>query len=363
MAASLCLAQDSGEPPAEAVYVEVEPGDQPAKPAAPPEKAKADEADGDKDELAPIWPGGLGTDDEEESDSADDSDLGKRSLLDDDVTVPLSRPRGYKAPKPKAPLPVDQAMTVNRLCRISRERRTHWVLVTFLPADDKAPEPARWALPNRILAGMETQAARDPMTVFRVTGQNTIYDGRGFILIRNATTEGDEPTFAADPQADAASAESSGADEAAEADDQTPSKEVTSDEILAELFDEKPGAPVIPEARRPYTERKQPSSVSSSGDAKVVHPGRGHMVVDRLVTLMPAGKAKWLEARFETDNTGQEPPLRLLPCSMLARAEGIAKQNRHHTQRFWVSGEITEYRKRRYLLVRKIVVKRDLGEF
>ena len=89
------------------------------------------------------------------------------------------------------------------------------------------------------------------------------------------------------------------------------------------------------------------------------------MVIDRLVTFLPVGHGNWVEAVFEADNNGQEPPLRVLPSVFLPGPPDGADPDSMvgTTQRYWVSGEITEYRGRRYLLLRKALVRRDMGQF
>ena len=88
-------------------------------------------------------------------------------------------------------------------------------------------------------------------------------------------------------------------------------------------------------------------------------------MIDRLVTFLPVGHGNWVEAVFEADNNGQEPPLRVLPSVLLpGPPDGTDPDSMvGTTQRYWVSGEIMEYRGRRYLLLRKALVRRDMGQF
>jgi hypothetical protein len=89
--------------------------------------------------------------------------------------------------------------------------------------------------------------------------------------------------------------------------------------------------------------------------------------------------------RFYADNTLQEPPLRLLPCTELERAtkaasganapaankpasgvntaaNNMAAGSPTTTKKFRISGELSEYKGRRYLLLRKVQVERDMGQ-
>lgn len=257
------------------------------------------------------------------------------------------------APEESGPaLPVAGSMLNDRRCTISMDAASGWVLVTFLPEDDLPDEMPRWALPNNMLAAMVRTVAARPEAIFHASGENTNYDGRPFILLRQVTIESTHvPPALADRDDDAD-------DDAADGDDD----EITSDDVLVELYEDSPGEPVLPPSAAPYEDRDQSESVAPADeDAKVYHPGRGNMVVDRIIIVMPTGEGKWMEAAFESDNTGNEPPLRLLPSSMLAEAERLTAIKPMEAVRFHVSGEITEYKSRRYLLIRKLIKYRDMG--
>ena len=61
-------------------------------------------------------------------------------------------------------------------------------------------------------------------------------------------------------------------------------------------------------------------------------------------------------ARFESDNTLADEPIRLLPCKLLQKAK-------RRGGRLRISGEITRYQGRRYLLLRKVLPERRMGQF
>ena len=85
-------------------------------------------------------------------------------------------------------------------------------------------------------------------------------------------------------------------------------------------------------------------------------------MADRLVRILPEKKAGWWVAAFEGDNTLREAPLRLLPCRFLERAENAVGNSKDTGVRFRVSGEVTTYKARRYLLLRKLLPERDMGQ-
>jgi hypothetical protein len=124
-----------------------------------------------------------------------------------------------------------------------------------------------------------------------------------------------------------------------------------------------PGVPVL-SGIRPKTSRDNEPSVAPLPKADVLLPGRAWAVVDRIVTVIPAGRDGWVRVRFESDNTLREPPMRLLPCGMLRKAERMgATTGRGKTARLRVSGVTTFYSGERFLLLRKVLRERDLGRF
>ena len=87
------------------------------------------------------------------------------------------------------------------------------------------------------------------------------------------------------------------------------------------------------------------------------------MIVDRLIRIQPSRVDGWLEARFIGDNRLTEPPMRLLPSARLGEAEKWLEQAHGQTIRLRLSGEITEFRGRRYLLLRSVIPERQMGQF
>jgi len=128
--------------------------------------------------------------------------------------------------------------------------------------------------------------------------------------------------------------------------------------------------------RDPGPVRDLPSVAPITGQQ--LNKDRGRVLVDRLVTIRGpkadfgsfshggAGASDdWWEARFVSDNTLQDQPIRLLPCKLLQVAESLHARQRWggDTARFRVSGLITNYKGKQYLLLRKVVVERDMGQF
>ncbi len=87
------------------------------------------------------------------------------------------------------------------------------------------------------------------------------------------------------------------------------------------------------------------------------------MVVNRLVTIVPSQEGEWMEARFVSDNTLREQPIRLLPCRMLEIAERLDAAKTRRVVKFRVSGWTTTYQGRQYMLLRKAMKVPRISRF
>ena len=299
--------------------------------------------------------------------SASDVGAALTRMLLDKPGVPVTPPKGVAPPRDPVPVPVEGSMIVNRLCSLRRDEKTGWAILAFEPQAPQEQEVLRWALPSQLLEQMEVLAARWPDAQFRVSGETTVYGGRGYLLMMKATVLpaspkapqpapavqlGPRPLVQPVPRQPtsrpAASTRPAG-------------KEPTSDDILSELLQEKVGRPVrVPAA----ASRPAAAPSVAPGAGETLEAGSGAMVVDRLVRVLPERTGSWWQARFEADNTLQEPPMRLLPCGFLARAQRMqAGRQPGALLVLRVSGLITQYRQRRYLLLRKLMPERRLDRF
>ena len=78
-----------------------------------------------------------------------------------------------------------------------------------------------------------------------------------------------------------------------------------------------------------------------------------------IVRVLPDGSGRWSLARFEADNALRDPPLRVLPSLLREVAEAKGSDG----QVLRISGEISRYKGRRYLLLRKVLKERQMGQF
>ena len=286
-----------------------------------------------------------------------------QKVLLESPEVPITKPRGYVRPVAKPYLPADGSLLVNRRCRIAFRPDTGWYLLTLLPepgAEVIGKTVPRWVLPSKWLSAVEETLAGKKSAIFRITGETTVYKERAFILLRNLKTERREP--AAKTPADKPAEVRKSASDATDAD--KPEEEPTrGDEIAAQLLRRRPGRPVdVPSGAGAVAEA---TSVAPKPASRQLSEDRGEMRIDRLVRFEFDTAEKWWLARFDSDNTLQDQPVRLLPCKMLELA---AKETGYHarrqmTYRARVSGVLTSYKGWAYLLLRKVVKEREMGAF
>jgi len=289
------------------------------------------------------------------------SDVGESitRLLLDKPEVPITVPLNAEKPVEVLPLPAEGTMVVDRLCRLWSERNTPWLVLAFEPEQGRDDETERRVLPCRLMEQMETLAIRTPGTRFRVSGETTVFEGHAYLLPTKATALGPAAAPAAAAAEKAPTPTTKPAPATAPASNQ--SGQPSSDDLLKVLLAEEVGwsiqaVPVLPDSPKP-------PSVAPTGPS-VLPATRREMVADRLVRIFPDPRGQWWLAAFEADNTLQEPPMRLLPCGMLARAKTKVAGARPGRMRvFRVSGKVTRYAGKRYLLLRKVIVELNLGQF
>ena len=131
-------------------------------------------------------------------------------------------------------------------------------------------------------------------------------------------------------------------------------------EVLQELLDPSP---------RPITRPAEGSDEVTIPSVQPVDPKaktpllvrEGDVVINRLGRLHRDSKGSALFV-YEADGTAlSEPPLILLPSRKLELMEQLVKQR--PDAKFIVTGEITVYHGHGYLLLRKVMLQRDMGQF
>jgi len=277
------------------------------------------------------------------------------SVLLDRPPVPLTDAQGARPPAAKKLLPREGTILIDAPCRMTVEPVSGWPVLTFDREPGEKIHLPRRVLPCLLREEMENLLADDPKLTFRVTGETTVCDAQAYFLLRRVTVLHPQ----ASPLPGAARPVSSPATGPA----RPANGPLSSEEIRRMLLEDRPGAPVVTVRPRATGEGDEPG-VAPGRRGSPLAPGRGGLVADRLVNIdPPADQQGWWVASFAGDNTLREPPIRLLPSGLLERTQKAILDRPRDLFEFRLSGEITEYRGYRYLLIRKCIPEREMGQF
>ena len=137
--------------------------------------------------------------------------------------------------------------------------------------------------------------------------------------------------------------------------------QVSVDDVLREFQEDRPMAePILPKASDDELIVRGSADAGDRSGPRLRLPD-GYFLVDRVGWLMQDGP--WWVFTFTADNhpdVAPNPPMKLLPNRMLER---MLRESQGATQRveFIVPGEVTDFRGENYLLLRKLMRKRDMG--
>ena len=112
--------------------------------------------------------------------------------------------------------------------------------------------------------------------------------------------------------------------------------------------------PIKPQPDLPPADDATSGAASVAPQAPALRVMReGTLLLDRIGRLTPAADGKSFELTLESDGVAlADPPLVLLPNRKLMQLEDQVK-NSYQDQRVRVSGEVSEYRGRNYLLLQR----------
>jgi hypothetical protein len=134
------------------------------------------------------------------------------------------------------------------------------------------------------------------------------------------------------------------------------------DQMLNQML--KPSAVGSPAGAQPLLPVQNPPVVDATSGPGAVAPGaqpitvlrEGTFLVDRTGRLTRAGEGQQWEFTFEADGRAmQDPPVVILPNLKLMAMEQAAK-SANRDLRFRITGMVTEYNGRNYVLLEKVVV-------
>jgi hypothetical protein len=289
------------------------------------------------------------------------------SAFPDRQSAPVIAPRMLIKVPEEAPPQVLEQRVFNRRCRLVKPSGSAWFVLEFFSEPDQPALPPQRVLPCQWLALMEQQ--NSPDKVFHVTGDLTGYHAALYILPVAVTSDAPISAEPVVPTGPAATGKKK-APPAASSPTATPlpapairpagsqpsaQDRPDSKAILAQMLVNRPGKPMTMPALIGRAPADNTPSVAPLPTRELVPVDSTQMmVIDRTVRIQRRGE--WYEARFLSDNTLQERPIRLLPNSLLERAEKIPGRIR-------ITGVIQRYKDQDFLLLRKVILYRDMGQF
>jgi hypothetical protein len=241
-----------------------------------------------------------------------------------------------------APLWRDGSMMNRRVGRFIKDPQTGaW---QFAPRNDPSlplvAEPMT-VLPSARLAAVQ-QAVGEKTTSddFTVSGQVTRHDDQNYLLVQLATP-GDavlasEKTAPATRPADA--------------------PPLPASEMLNQMLAQSGGSRPLMPATGPSIDRTTGAAAVAPGAAPLTVLREGSYLVDRTGRISRAADGQAWEFNFDSDGRAmKDPPVIILPNLKLMAMEQAAKSS-SRDPRFRISGMVTEYGGRNYILLDKVVV-------
>ncbi|MFP4052840.1 MAG: hypothetical protein ACLFV7_03150 [Phycisphaerae bacterium] len=262
-------------------------------------------------------------------------------------------------------LPVAGSQIIDQPVELQPPQHANWWVVDLKPLQDpNAATGARRVLPSRLLEKMEIVHARNADMTFHVSGETTLYHGNAYVLLRKAVVyrrQTPQPRKQAQPAPQPQPTEDANAPATTTQPAEPTTQPASPEDIMDVLLKDKPARPVrLPDVEKPRNDETESVAPVIKREDLTAEQG---FVVNRRVFISPEEGTGWWAARFIADNTLQERPVRLLPNRLLERAEDLARSGRDRGVEFIVSGEVTHYKGKRYLLLRKLLVRRDMGQF
>jgi hypothetical protein len=211
--------------------------------------------------------------------------------------------------------------------------------------DQKSGESAfapMLVLPNLQLMSMEDAAAATKEDLsFTISGTVTEYKGRNYILLEPGPDEVGQELPSPNSNVNG------------------PQGPVSADQMLKQMLtaDDHGSTPPPQATTLPSDTTTGLGSVSPKAPVLTVLPEKSQ-IVDRVCRMTPSTDGQQEQLTLDADgSTLRDPPLIVLPNLKLVDLENAAGD--HRDTRFRVTGVVTEYRGRNYILLQKVVVMAD----
>ncbi len=143
-----------------------------------------------------------------------------------------------------------------------------------------------------------------------------------------------------------------------------PSKPVPADQLLSQMLRPQNTS------GQPLANGTQPPAIDKTSGTGAIAPGapaqtvirEGSYLVDRVGRMTRSADGQQLEFTFDVDGKAlKDPPMVLLPSLKLMAMETAVKGSTRDL-RFRITGVITEYNSRNYVLLEKVVVVTDTNQ-
>lgn len=271
-----------------------------------------------------------------------------------------------------------------------------WQVASLAPREGVLETPPLRLLPNQYLEMIETVLTdAGASNQFLLTGRVTEFQGVNYLLVEHIAHLLPPSVAAAKPAPvkpapdRVSSPEGSTADRPAPGSSSTPQatrritdREPSAEEVIRQLMQTEPArALVLPQDRvgkpatstMPAEESKLPANLFEPASAPTAPPAGGTAqaaptrnestwLIDQLGRVVPGGGVWWSLAFEDRGQQASRKPVRLLPNRLLETAIALSGGGTRGVV-FSVSGETTTYRGQDYLLIRKVLVRRDMGNF
>ncbi len=308
--------------------------------------------------------------------------------------VPVTLPIGQVKTAPASASLRDGESIIGRSIRVRFNQASGFWTATVLPEAKQRTYPLMRLLPCRLLEALQPLASKTPNTIFNITGEICLHEKTTYLLLRRAVvldtqtpairpaTPKPATPISTNPAATKPPSKPSPkpiiAKPATPAPDApkpaAPSAGGATDALIRGMLDQAaPGKAVLTAPAKPRTQEENVSPVAPAGKTPEVE--RTAMLVNRLVRVVrvrrtlaerKTGAAKQpfdYELQFIGDNTLREPPMRILPNSKLAEAIKLTSSLGRTRWKLHISGEVTSYQSKRYVLLRKVTPYRDMSQF
>jgi hypothetical protein len=282
--------------------------------------------------------------------------------------IPVTKPKGIHHKRRTGKItrqfiPTPGSMVIDQIAKISKHPTEDWMVAKFEPASSIYQLADLRILPCQLLESIEKIIAEKPDTRFALTGEVTVcrkkvvVDNKDVVLdlayllptrvtIVKPKDEPENNSNTKNPTTNPADA----------------NEDVATTDLIGQMREKDLNKTVLVNTTPSRNITENQESVAPAG-RKPFESGKKTLVVDRIVRIMQKDKQGWWEARFKSDNTLREPPMRILPNKTFEKARTMTRTLGTRDLQLRISGMVTHYKGRRYLIIRKVLPERDMNQF